>query len=98
MSNQTLPSLAPATPRIASAFQWVFTVCAVFAPMLLTVYAFAISADAVERAQIVVQGLESTVFSLVAALILRALYVFAIKGDSTHLVTELTSVKGIASA
>ena len=100
MSSQSLSSPVLATPHSpALAFERMFTVCAVFAPMLLIVYAFAISPDAMERAQIIVQGLESIVLSLVAGLIMRALYVFGIKSNSTpHLVTEADSVNGIASA
>jgi len=99
MSSQSLSLPALAAPRIpALAFEWVFTVCAVFAPMLLIVYAFAISPDAIERAQIVVRGLESTVLALVAALVMRALYVFEINSDSIHLITESSPVNGIASA
>jgi hypothetical protein len=99
MSSKLLSSPVLATPRSpALAFQWLFTVCAVFTPMLLIVYAFAISPDAMERAQIIVQGLESTVLSLVASLIMRALYVFGIKSDSTHLVTKSDAVDEIAPA
>lgn len=99
MSSQSLSSPALAATHIpALAFEWVFTVCAVFVPMLLIVYAFAISPDAIERTQIVVQGLESTVLALVAALVMRALYVFEINSDAIHLITESSPVNGIASA
>lgn len=99
MSSQTFLSPVHAAPRIpVPAFQWVLTVCAVFVPMLLIVYAYAISPDAIERAQIIVQGLETTVLALSAALVLRVLYAFAITSDPAHLITESSSALGTASA
>lgn len=99
MSSQPLSSPVPATPRLpAPAFEWVFTVCGVLTPMLLIVYAFATSPEAIERAQIVVQGLESTVFALVAALAVRALYVFGLESDPTNRIAESTATSASASA
>jgi len=98
MSSQSSSLPVVASPRIPTlAFEWVFAVCAVFAPMLLVVYAFAISPDAIERAQIVVRGLESIVLALVAGLIMRAIYVLGSKSVSMQLMREPNSATAIAS-
>jgi hypothetical protein len=99
MSSQALSSPVPASPSLAAlAFRWVFTVGAIFAPMLLIVYAFAVSSDAIERAQIILQGLESTVLVLVASLSLGAYYAFAVNSDPVHLLADSNSLRRTASA
>jgi len=75
-------STPPHVPALV--FELVFMACSVFTPNLLIVYAFTISPDSMERAQIVVQGLESTVLMLVAILILGASYLFSLKSGSLH--------------
>ena len=85
-------SNVPASPSVrgmpdnvlALSFRWAVAVFATLAPMLLAIYALATSADAVERAQLMVQGLESTVLALVAALIVRAVVVFATEDQPRH--------------
>lgn len=72
LASQTLSSPIPASSRIpALAFPSVFTSFAVFAPMLLVTHAFLALVDGMERAQIIVQGMESIVFILVVALVAR---------------------------
>lgn len=89
MYSHTLSSPIFATPRArAHVFSWVFTAFAISAPILLVIYAFASSSDAIERAQTVVGGLESTVAVLVATLALRALFGLGIKNQPARLVTE----------
>lgn len=86
MSDQTLsPPAFPALRVPAALFQWAFTVCATFAPILLVIYAFMISPESMERAQIIVQGDERIVFLLAAALILRAFYLVGVKDGCTYL-------------
>jgi len=99
MPSQTLSTLDSAAPRIpAHALRWVFTVCAVFAPMLLVAYSFAIFPDAAHRAHLIVQGLESIVFALVATLVLGAYHGFAVKSDPLHLIAESSSVRVTTTA
>lgn len=89
MYSQTLSSPVLAAPRApAHVFAWAFTVFAMAAPILLVIYAFAISPDAAQRAQIVVNGLESTVFALVATLALRAFFGSGVKSKASRLVLE----------
>jgi hypothetical protein len=75
-------STPPHVPAVV--FELVFMACAEFTPNLLIVYAFTISPDSIERAQNIVQGLESTVLMLVAILILGASYLFSLKNGSLH--------------
>jgi len=99
MTSQSLSSSVRASPRIgALALPWLFTVCAIFAPMLLIAYAYATSPDAMERAQLVVQGLESIVFALFATLSLWAYLALAVKSDPVRLIGESTSLSGTTSA
>ena len=99
MSSQSFSSPVLSTPRIpAFAFRSLFTVCAVFVPMLLIVYAFAISPEAIERAQIIVHGLESTVLALLAALVLRVYFVFATNSDPSQLTVGSSAAIGTTSA
>jgi hypothetical protein len=75
MTLQDVSHPEPASPRLsARLFAWAFTACALFTPVALVVYAFTTSPDAVERAQIVVQGLTTTVITLALALAVRAVY------------------------
>ena len=60
-------------------FAWVLSTCAMVTPMMLIVYAFASSLASMERAQIIVHGLVSTVFTLVLAIASRWVYHLAVK-------------------
>ena len=90
MSSKNLCS--PVAPSIISAFTWVFTACAVTGPLLLVAFAFAFSGDALERAHVIVTGLEANVFALAWAIALGALYVFAAKSDPLHVAGEREAV------
>jgi len=78
-----VPDSASANVR-ALVVELVFTACALFTPTLLIIYAFTISSESAERAQIIVQGLESTVLMLVAILIVGASYLFSVRSGSLH--------------
>lgn len=73
-------------------FGRVFTLAAVLAPTMLIVLAFALSAEAVVRTQIIVHGLETTVFALAAALIARSLTLLGIRSVSTQSIAAMQAV------
>lgn len=66
--------------------------------MLLIVHSFAISPQSMERAQILVQGMELTVFTQVVTLVARVLYLAWVKGASRVLEVESAFPNGAVSA
>jgi len=72
----------------ANVFLSVFAAFGMAAPILLVIYAFVSSTDAIERTQLIVGGLESTVLVLVAALALRLVVGLRVKARSARLVTQ----------
>jgi hypothetical protein len=74
MNSQTPLSLAAGRTKSTSVPASVLALFSMLAPLLLVAYTFAVSTDPIERAQMIVQGLESTIYVLAAGLVLRGIY------------------------
>ena len=89
---------SPVSPILARAFERLIAAAAVFTPIALAAYAFAVSADPIVRTHIVVQGLEATVVGLLCMLAAGALYVLAAGSEPMHQIARAKALAASQSA